>query len=154
MLTVFNRADWLINNPDWLQERKAKWELLQEKLLLSEGYVKKPHLPVYRNFYLTGTLDLDDFYDAHGSSFMLMLLHPKPSLETFKHIHDNIKSINDMDSSISHLEHYLSVSHCAAQKELYGEKVYKALGANGLLDGYDKLYIQVFGGESCDFLIT
>lgn len=149
MLMEFDKADWPVDNAEWMQERKLKWSLLQEKLLLSEVF-KIKHAPVFRNFYLNGVLDLDGFYSAQGSSLMLMLLHPKQSLDNFRRIYDAIDSIPDMARSIKHYLDFSRINHSAAQRELYGEKVYDAFGVQGIFDGQDRIYAQVFWGDSCD----
>lgn len=147
MLMEFDKADWPVEDKEWLKNRKAQWKALEPKLLVIGK--KRKSLPFLRDFFIYGELDPDRYFesnrDALGGPFMLMFLHPNQSYEQLKAFYDSCgEEWSQMDNLRRVYESFYDAGVRAAQGDVYTE-----LGKEGLFEGRDGLYARVFYGDRC-----
>ncbi len=91
MLTEFNLADWKTEDKEWVKARKLQWKEIEKRWRVADpSFSRRKYMPIFRDFFLTGKLDLDDFYESQGGTFTLMLLHPNQTYEQLRLFMDAI----------------------------------------------------------------
>lgn len=145
MLMEFDKADWPVEDKEWLKSRKAQWKDVENRWMIANvSFCKRKEMPLYRQFFLTGELDLQSFYRTSGCTFTLMLLHPKQTYEQLLTFFHAIDDVVDMDKTKRDYALARDMSIRAAQGDVCVE-----LGKEGLFYGLDAIYAKVFYGERC-----
>ena len=137
MLMEFDLADWLLDDKDWVKQRKVQWKAMESQLKSLQHLTRK-NLVTLRSFFLTGHADWDELYLMDISHFILMRLHPKQTYENLKLIYDATQTRWQMSETLKHLRLFYRVSVRSAQGDCYD------FGNEGMFGGLDEIYARVF----------
>jgi hypothetical protein len=146
MLTEFNLADWKTEDKEWVKARKLQWKEIEKRWRVADpSFSRRKYMPIFRDFFLTGKLDLDDFYESQGGSFTLMLLHPNQTYEQLRLFMDAIME----PYRYSRLYEQYNYTYNASVEGAQGFHQFEKLGGEGLFYGLDELYARLFFGDHC-----
>ncbi len=147
MLTEFNLADWKTEDKEWVKARKLQWKEIEKRWRVADpSFSRRKYMPIFRDFFLTGKLDLEDFYESQGGSFTLMLLHPNQTYEQLRLFMDAVMEYY----KYLRLYEQFSYAYFASVLGAQGFSQFAALGSDGLFGGEDELYARLFLGEHCN----
>lgn len=147
MLTEFNLADWKTEDKEWVKARKLQWKEIEKRWRVADpSFSGRKYMAIFRDFFLTGKLDLDDFYESQGGTFTLMLLHPNQTYEQLRLFMDAIMETH----RYSRLYEQYNYTYNASVKGAQSFHQFEKLGGEGLFYGLDELYARLFFGEHCN----
>jgi hypothetical protein len=145
MLTEFNLADWKTGDKEWVKTRKLQWKEIEKRWRVADpSFSRRKYMPIFRDFFLAGNLDLQGFYQSQGNTLTLMLLHPNQTYE-------QLRLFMDAMQPYEYLGPYERYSYCLFASVLgaQGFNQFAALGSEGLFGGEDELYARLFFGDHC-----
>lgn len=146
MLTEFNLADWKTEDKEWVKARKLQWKEIEKRWRVADpSFSGRKYLPIFRDFFLTGNLDLQGFYQSQGNTLTLMLLHPNQTYVQLRLFMDAMQPYEYLDIYDRYRYAYFA-SVLGAQ----GFSQFAALGSDGLFGGEYELYARLFLGEHCN----
>jgi hypothetical protein len=131
--------DWKVSDKVWMKTRREQWKQI-ESVWLQADILSRKNLKIIRPFFLSGELDMDEFYPVFGSFSRLefMLLCPRQEYDFLKTYYDNIQSAMSRDETLRQYDYFYSMSVRSAQGDTY------QFGDNGLFGGQDELYTKIF----------
>lgn len=131
--------DWKVSDKVWMKTRREQWKQI-ESVWLQADILSRKKLKIIRPFFLSGELDMDEFYPVFGSFSRLefMLLCPRQEYDFLKTYYDNIQSAMSRDETLRHYDLFYSMSVRSAQRDIY------QFGDGGLFGGQDELYTKIF----------
>ena len=135
--------DWKVSDKVWMKARREQWKQI-ESVWLQADILSRKKLKIIRPFFLSGELDMDEFYPVFGSFSRLefMLLCPRQEFEFLKTYYDNIQSATCKDETLRHYRDFYSMSVRSAQRDSYN------FGDSGLFGGQDELYTKIFYADA------
>ena len=81
MLTEFNLADWKTEDKEWVKARKLQWKEIEKRWRVADpSFSGRKYLPIFRDFFLTGNLDLQSFYQSQGNTHHFDVAASEPDL--------------------------------------------------------------------------
>ena len=146
MLTEFNLADWKTEDKEWVKTRKLQWKEIEKRWRVADpSFSGRKYMPIFRDFFLTGNLDLQSFYQSQGNTLTLMLLYPNQTYEQLRLFMDAMQPYEYLGP----YERY-SYAYDASVAGAQGFHQFEKLGGEGLFYGLDELYVRLFFGEHCN----
>lgn len=135
--------DWKVSDKVWMKTRREQWKQI-ESVWLQADILSRKKLKIIRPFFLSGELDMDEFYPVFGSfsRFEFMLLCPRQEYDFLKTYYENIQSAMSRDETLRHYDLFYSMSVRSAQRDIY------QFGDGGLFGGQDELYTKIFYADA------
>lgn len=144
MLMEFNKADWPVDDKEWLKNRKEQWRELEQTMRCLQ--YKRKNVVLFKDYFIKGEINWDDYYACSISSgaglFLLMRMHPRQEIATLRRILFSCTDRYKFDKCWKAFDLWYSASIRAAQGD-----VYLALGQDGAFGGKDQLYAELFYGS-------
>lgn len=99
-----NRTYWLIDDRNWLKERKQKWKVIKKNLMHTQ-YFDREDIKLIDEYYLKGVEpgDQDSFSSNMDAKLLLIIklwLHPTDDIEVWNQIKEDVLADRDFERNI------------------------------------------------------
>ncbi|GGI90312.1 hypothetical protein GCM10007978_29900 [Shewanella hanedai] len=142
-----NKDAWLLDDKQWVAERKKRWRRLSA--FLRKGVIRPKDVKYYQTFFLTGLLHKpdDEFEYPHElCALILMILHPDQSEENLRGIYKyNVTLFNKGECDDDSVDFFYRSIFGSARDLTNLEGGYR-----DIFHGQEELYVKILYGDNED----